>query len=494
MPRLPEIEAAETASASPEAPVEHLSHSEQPEIAAQIAAHESRLLSFEAGTVLAVGMAFVLGVLLKQSPLNGFVQLSEWPWRGDLNVLRCGAFLLVPFALVAYAVRRAERLLESNISISLAALTIGNFLLQLMAMLAEPRGIETIRQIVLSARATSYYLDSAGIHGVAPWLRHFDRATLGFHSSTHPPGAILFYHVFTKLFGYQAGALVGGCAVGLIASLGVLAMYAFAGLWTADRRTRLIAAAFYALVPALTVFFPEMDQIYPIFSMLLILFWYKSFRSERAIPWEAIGFGVTLCVATFFAYNLLTIGAFLAYYALYRLWREKWKGSSLLKLLRNSGIAGALFAGCYTILWLATGYDPIASFLNALSYQAVFSAWLNRSYAMSALFDPYDFLLGAGILALPLVIFLLYRVAKKFDLTQEETALTLIALATIATIDLSGVLRGEAARVWMFLQPLLIAPAAIELSRQPGRSLLAILSLQWLILASLKAKMSFIGI
>ena len=418
----------------------------------------------------------------------------EWPWRSDFHVLRGGVFLFVPFTLIVYAVRRADRLPKSNLSIPLAALTIGNFLFQLVAMLGEPRGIETVRHIVLSARATSYYLDSTGIHGVAPWLRHFDRATLGFHSSTHPPGAILFYYVFAKLFGFQAGALVGGCAVGLMASLGVLAIYAFAGLWTTDRRTRLIAGAFYALVPALTVFFPEMDQVYPIFSMLLILFWCKSFSSERAIPWDAIGFGATLCVATFFAYNLLTIAAFLAYYALYRLWREKWTGSALLRVVRNSVIAGAVFAGGYAILWLATGYDPIASFLNALSYQAVFSAWLNRSYAMSALLDPYDFLLGAGMLALPLVIFLLYRAAKKFDFAHEETALTLIALATIATIDLSGVLRGEAARVWMFLQPLLIAPAAIELSRQRGRWLLAILSLQWLILACLKAKMSFIGL
>ena len=483
MPHLPEIEAADETSAS-------LETSGQPETPLA----ESRRLDFEAIAVLTVGIVFVLGVLLEQSPLNGSVRLTgwEWPWRSDLDILRSAAFLLAPFAMILYAVRRGERTAGSNLSISLGALTAGNFLLQFMAMLAEPRGIELVRQIVLSPSATSYYLDSAGVHGLSAWLRHFDRATLGFHSSTHPPGPILFYYAFSKCFGFQAGALAGGCAVGLLASLGVLAMYAFAGLWTDDRRTRLIASAFYALVPALTVFFPEMDQIYPIFSMLLILFWCKSLKSGRAISGDAIGFGAVLCIATFFAYNLVTIGAFLAYYGVYWLWRQRWAASSLLKLLANSGIAGVTFVGGYAILWLATGYDPIASFFNALSYQAVYAALLNRSYAISALFDPYDFLLGAGILALPLVIFLLYRTAKNFDFAQDGTALTLIALATIVTIDLSGVLRGEASRVWLFLQPLLIVPAAIELSRHRGRWLFALISLQWLILACLKAKMMFI--
>ena len=78
------------------------------------------------------------------------------------------------------------------------------------------------------------------------------------------------------------------------------------------------------------------------------------------------------------------------------------------------------------------------------------------------------------------------------DLAREEVALSLIGLATILTIDLTGVLRGEAARVWLFLQPLMIVPAALELSRFRGRWRMALFSMQWLILAGLKAKMLFI--
>lgn len=100
--------------------------------------------------------------------------------------------------------------------------------------------------------------------------------------------------------------------------------------------------------------------------------------------------------------------------------------------------------------------------------------------------------MGAGILALPLVIAYLYRVSREFDLTRQDIALSILGLATILTVDLTGVLRGEAARVWLFLQPLLIVPAALELSRFRGRWRTALFAMQWLILVCLKAKMLFI--
>jgi len=95
-------------------------------------------------------------------------------------------------------------------------------------------------------------------------------------------------------------------------------------------------------------------------------------------------------------------------------------------------------------------------------------------------------------MALPLLAFCLYRAIRNWGGGKEEVALSLIGLATILTVDLTGVLRGETARVWLFLQPLLIVPAALELARFRGRWRTALFSMQWLILACLKAKMMFI--
>jgi hypothetical protein len=333
-------------------------------------------------------------------------------------------------------------------------------------------------------------MDAARIQDFATWLHDFDHASLGSHSSTHPPGPIVFYYLFFQLF--DSGALIGGCLVGFLGSLGVLVTYKFAGLWTDDHYTRLIASAFYALLPATTLFFPEMDQVYPILSMLLILYWCRSLDSKQRIPPESLYLGAILFLSTFFAYNLLTVGAFLAYYGLYWAWQRGWTISSSIALLINSGIAAGVCAGAYLALWLATGFNPIASFHHVRAYLATDPWYLNRPYLRSALFDPYDFFLGAGILALPLLMFQLYRVLRDFDPTRKEVALTLIGLATILTIDLTGTLRGEAARVWLFLQPLVVVPVAMELYRFRWRWRIAIFSMQWVIVACVKARMFFI--
>src|SRR5207249_5970498 len=113
------------------------------------------------------------------------------------------------------------------------------------------------------------------------------------------------------------------CAVGVNGSCGVLAIFKFAGLWTSDPRERLTASALYALLPALTVFLPELDQVYPILSMLMILFWVQALRAAPGAWRQALYLGAALFAAAFFAYNLLATGVFLACYALYWLWRER---------------------------------------------------------------------------------------------------------------------------------------------------------------------------
>jgi hypothetical protein len=491
MPELSEIELATKDSASRENAGWHSGQTTQP----AFPPGRFSLFHLEAALVLGIGAVFVVGVFLQRTPLNGSLKLTgwEWPWRNDIELLRVVVFLLAPFSMIHYALRKSEKEPDSRLSICLGILALGNFLLQVMGILTDPRGWGLIQQIVLSPNSTSYFTDASHIHGLAAWLRNFDHATLGFHSSTHPPGPILFYYLFFASFGSPKGALLGGCAVGLMASLGVCVMYVFAGLWTENRHTRIVASAFYALLPSLTVFFPEMDQIYPILSMLLILFWCRSLDSRHSPAREAAFAGLILSATILFAYNLLTVGVFLCCYSLYGAWRQGWSKSSWVQLARSSGIVAGVCAGAYTLLWLTTGYNPIASFLNALSNQAVYDATFARSNALFSLFDPYDFFLGAGMLALPLVLFQLIRILKDFDLRQNEVALSLIGLASIATVDLTGVLRGEAARVWMFLMPLLVVPVALELSRFEQRWRTAIFWMQFLILACLKANMIFVN-
>lgn len=451
---------------------------------------KSALTVQQAATVLIIGLLFGIGLLNEWRPLNGFFSLAkwEWPWQ-DLSPIQMGLALLAPFLLIAGVLWSADRsTLRVPAWFWLSALVIANFCLQLFSVLADPRGAERILQIVASPSATSYFSDALTIQHLREWLSHFDRAELHGHAGTHPAGPIVFYYAFAQMFGKDVGALLGGCAVGLLASLGIVVMYHFAGLWTGDRRTRLLASAFYALLPALTVFFPEMDQLYPIFSMLLIFTFVQALHAGRGWYRYAIAFGAILFLASFFAYNLLTIGAFLFYYSVWWLWK---KGAAL-SLLRLAAVSISLAAVLYLLLWATTGYNPLAALKHALALQRGNAQVLARPYHVFVWTDLYDFALGAGILAIPILAFRLAKLRDDFSTNPNGTVLMLIGLATVLTVDFSGLLRGEAARVWLFLQPLLVVPVAMELARVQWRWRISILAMQWWLLVLIKSKMSFI--
>ena len=455
---------------------------------------KTALTARQASVILAVGLAFGLGVIYEWGPLNGFFSLTkwEWPWQ-DLGIIQMGLALLAPFLLivgVAWSVDRpASRV---PMWFWLAALVIASFCFQLFSVLADPRGPERIMQIVSSADATAYFTDALNIHDLRDWMSHFPQANLTGHSKFHPAGPILFYWVFATLFGRDAGAFLGGLAVGLLASFGVVVMYHFAGLWTTDRRVRLVASAFYALLPGLTVFFPEFDQIYPICSMLIMLMFVKALNTSSRWYEYALAMGVVVFIATFFAYNLLTIGVFPVYYGTYWLWREHGSWGAIRNVVRTSALALTAAISLYFLLWAVAGYNAPAAFGHSLANLRGGNELLGRSYKVSVLVDLYDFMLGAGIIAVPILWFHLRKLGDEFKANPSGAALTLIGLATILTVDLSGLLRGETARIWLFLQPLLVAPVAVELARVRWPWRLSILTLQWWILVLIKAKMSFI--
>jgi len=455
----------------------------------QVRLPQAGLTPVQTRIVLATGLAFGIGVLYEWEPLNGVYSITKWQWSWqNLDPFRVGLALLLPFALIAGTLWYVERRgVPKPLWPALGLLAISNFLLQVFGTLADPRGLDRIKQIVASPDATGYFNDAFAIQRLTDWLSHFHTAALLPHSSEHPPGPIIFYYLFLKLFGPDTGSLLGGCAVGLAGSVGVLIIYKFAGLWNQDRKTRLTVCALYALLPGLVVFLPEFDQAYAVISMLMILFWINALDGSKTAPFYL---GSTLFVATLFAYNLLIVGAFLLYYAVYSIWRAEGRRSFVLALLRVSGFALIAFFALHGILWAGTGYRVLASFRHALANQAELLKVIYRPYLPYIVADPYDFALGAGIVAVPLAFFYVKRVLHR--LKERESALTLIGAATILTVDLSGLLPGETARVWLFLQPLLIVPAGIELARAAWPWRLSILTVQWWIVVCLKAKMAFV--
>lgn len=436
--------------------------------------------------VLIAGGAFALGLLLGIDGFNG-PWYWRWPWRQPASAWPI-LLLAIPLPAIMAALRKPVLESRRDLRGRWLLLVVASFALQMFGMLSYPESIDRLHALVASPVATSYFTDAAKIDDLSHWLRHFHTAQLELHSSTHPPGPIVFYYAWLKLLGPVHGALGGAMAIGLWAAFGVFAMWSFAGLWTERVDERLTACALYTLLPALIVFFPEFDQVYPIFAMLMALAWVRALQGVRG---AAIGLAVVLFLASLFAYNLLALGAFMAIHAVWFAVEHRGSREAIGRLCTAAGVALAGFAALHGLTWLATGYDPIRSFEHALAVQAQHAALLDRPWVGCVVFDLYDFLLGSGMIAAPLI--LVFLLGRGIDERSHAVALTWIGLATILVVDLSGLLRAETARVWLFLQPFVIVPAAIALSRFGTHERQAIVLMQWFIAAVLASRLSFIS-
>lgn len=442
--------------------------------------------------IVGAAAAYAGGLLLQVPGFNG-PWYWTWRWR-DLDLIRSALPFCVPlFGLllvratfdVPDGLARPRRLL--------IALAGAHFLSQLAGVMVDPAGFRLIGEIVRSANATSYYSDALKIQDLGDFLSRFHELDLNLHSSTHPPGPILYYWVWIRLLGPDAGAVVGGCALGAIAAAGVPAVYALAGLWTSKVRDRLSAALAYALTPASILFFPEFDQVYPLLTIALIYFWVKSLEERPDYAWA---FGAALWVSTFFAYQLLTLGAFMALYTAYFLFRRDPSRPPRIRALAAGAIALGVWASLYALLYGLGGFRPLASFLHALAAQDVHARHFEiaRPYLDCVVLDLYDFLIGGSLVS---VLPLLYYLGGKGSAEPEERrawALSLMGLLTILAVDLTGLLRAETARVWLYLQPLLALPVGLQIARMSPADQTGAVVARWLILVVMKCKLWFIHV
>jgi hypothetical protein len=429
------------------------------------------------------------GLAAQTPPLNG-AWYWKWGWR-DLDLLQTAMFLSPPLLLLHFTLARVDvpgRV--SDVRRCLIALAACNFLLQILAVVADPRGFSVLARIVESPVATGYYGDAERVTDAADWLGRYHRIERNTHSGAHPPGPILFYYALRLVAGPQLAPTLGALLIGLMGAAGTLVVYPFAGLWTSEARPRLLACAAYALMPGLVLFLPEFDQVYAIQAMAMAI------CLERALEGRArwaIALGGALFLSAFFAYNLLTMGTFLALQAAYRLWSRRGDPERPYVLLRVVTLSLGTCLLAYALLGFATGFNPIRSFQQSYSRVQNVGEGLNRPWKATVLWDLYDFLIGSGMICLPLLVLHGLRGFREGLRGRPDLVLSVIGLVTIAVVDLTGLLRAETARVWLFLQPLVFVPVGLELDRFAPGARRKILLLQWLAVVVIKARLAFIN-
>ena len=241
------------------------------------------------------------------------------------------------------------------------------------------------------------------------WIRSFPELMPSFHlhSLNKPPFSILFYVPFIKLFGNNLrAALVGGFAVGALATLSVPAVYAMVRRLTGSADAAFCSASFFALTPSLVLFMPEFDQLFPVLSCAVIAMWASALDSDHLMPAVVVGF--LLAAMTLVSYNLLVLGVFLVLQTLITL-RSVGRVAQFKRIVRHASTVVLTFVTVQSLLTGVFGYRPLAVFKTAVAIQAQLLRQIPRPYPQTVLFDLTDFALGSGWIAIVVLVLYLIR-------------------------------------------------------------------------------------
>lgn len=294
------------------------------------------------------------------------------------------------------------------------------------------------------------------------------------HSSTHPPGAILLYYFASKI---SNNLFFLGLFNILLGTLALVPTYLVTNQLYGREAARK-AAWIYMLVPGIVLYAATcFDATLPFFFGFLVYFFLKALEKRAWLYIPLFGLFAVLNLLLSF-----TIGLTLPFFIIFFLLVAKkikypvWKAVGLL-------CAPLLFQ---FLLYIWTSYSPWTVFTVARQNQQLFMADFPRPYSYFVFGDLVDFFFFLGIPLTVLIGLNLIQVIKKIK--KHETlildALFIAFLLTLLIYNLTGLVRGEAARVWLFLIPLAVAslvPFSLNYFKQAPNKLMLLLGVALLI-------------
>ena len=468
--------------------------------------------------VLVAALAVWLVVL--QRPL-GWV--NEWvvPVVGrayPLSFLLAPALTLIGFGgLIVYLWRsmRKEKIAGHRRALEwtiVLGLVVGAWSLQVALWSVAPGSVSLLAAVQLSDVSTGYLGEAWTIDDVSEYLREYahDMPRKPEHVATHPPGAVLFFHAVRELGatfpGLRRTALIAsstavgmsidelggevsrypfsrwlgseGVATAILASwlLGACGALMPAVIFATLRRSAgseraLVTATMLALAPSMLFYFQTLDQLIGLASVLMAA---ALAATQRHWAWSAVA-GLIAAAALFVSLGALALVALGGAFLLLRGIRQagqagdaSWSDtrSALLPLLVfGAGLAMGLGA------WYGIGVDAIQVFSEGLGAHSVTGLAAVRKYWIWVWLNFVEF---AVFMGLPLTVLVVTAVPGVIRTLRTISSRALpaylggAALLTIMLLDLSGGVKGETGRLWLFFIPWLAAAVGPQLMDEAG--------------------------
>jgi hypothetical protein len=361
-------------------------------------------------------------------------------------------------------------------------------IVQLGLAWAAPTGYGLSRWITLALPSSSGYFSTAQAEVDAPWTfwRNYPawvQRQDELHIGTHPPGLVLGSAVAMRWFrehpahtravlSYEPASVAlafetivqtasaaeraavdaTAAATGLLALLTVVPLYALARA-SVPAPHALAAAALWPVMPAVFLFHPASDTAlaFPAALAMALAAW-----STRVRP--GLGAGLAALSGIVFALGMQVSLVFLAVGLVVFLATLANLGVPLARRVLILGIVGAAFLLVTLALWALSGANPFAIWWANQQNHARFYQTYPRSYLAWVGINPLELAVALGW---PVVLWAVMARSRRSDVSRWALA----TLAVLAVLTLTGRSLSEIARLWIPLDPPLVAAAGAGLAR-----------------------------
>ena len=443
---------------------------------------------------------------------------GEWVWnRFDRNaadavdtVWGLVTSLLVGAAYTGFVYlggRRMARASTIRQLLWLAALVAAGFVWLVVVQNSAPREHRLLKQtwVLYDPASSGYFFEAAWKIDDAPsFLAGYElRMNEGdvLHVGTHPPGLFLFHRGLLRLCRSSPGLTSAVLATqpsdvarvfGIVERSTRLSPVPLprsdrAALWLTSRITQLLAvltviplfrlvrrdysqtAAWYAaccwpLVPALAVFLPKSDAIYPLLSMLVLDFAHIASRGSKP---AAIAAGLTFWIGMLLSLAIVPVAVLAVVSCGLRLRMADREATVENSAARSSNAkkqlaAAVVFAGATVVVlsvvvYLASGMNLFNVWRLNYSNHAGFYEQFSRTWWKWLLINPVELALSAGLPVVLVAVTACVRICKTDLRLRTPAGCNTAAVVFVwLLLHVSGKNMGEAARLWLFVYPWII--------------------------------------
>jgi hypothetical protein len=331
----------------------------------------------------------------------------------------------------------------------------------------------------VSVHNSGYFTTAVSTPDLNALLANFpaQMPSLPIHAQSHPPGPVIAHWLSWQIFkalppltdviamplrtlqchnpGLMAldNAQIASAPIGmllpLLGGLAVWPLYAFAKR-VSTVRVAAVTALLFPVLPLFAMWLSQWDQVYPL--LLFVGLYLAHVGLEKNSWWRIFLAGVPLSIASFFSVGNFVLMVIVGLYGVARLWL--WRKSRPLSVTQSLLLAVTFALGCASIwllYWLFYGVNPL-SVISTGSRLAFESTTGNRSYGVWLLGNPIDFLVFLGF---PIAVLLIYNLVKRIPLPKSLLPITIATFGTLLLLWLSGSVRGEVGRLWIYFGPLL---------------------------------------